>query len=159
MTPRQYSGRFRAGFAFAVSITIPALCTAHRGPQPDPTKAAPPSVYSNPRSGPDDPRIGLKPGLFDAGEAIFGLQKIATLQKPPGFAPDPNAPEPTSTPALSTPTSPLSVTISSWGTITASTSTTSITPPRSSSALRSSVPADRATSPSTATCSSCRPKL
>jgi hypothetical protein len=54
----------------------------------------PPSVYSNPRSGPDDPRIGLKPGLYDAGEAIFGLQKIASLQKPPGFAADPNAPEP-----------------------------------------------------------------
>src|SRR5580693_5286692 len=94
MTLRGYSGCFRAGFAFAVSIAIPALCTAQRGPQPDPTKAAPPSVYSNPRSGPDDPRIGLKPGLFDAGEAIFGLQKIASLQKPPGFAPDPNAPEP-----------------------------------------------------------------
>jgi hypothetical protein len=94
MTLRRYSGRFRAGFAFAVSLAVPALCTAQRGPQPDPTKAAPPSVYSNPRSGPDDPRIGLKPGLFDAGEAIFGLQKIASLQKPPGFAPDPNAPEP-----------------------------------------------------------------
>jgi hypothetical protein len=59
----------------------------------------PPSVYSNPRSGPDDPRIGLKPGLYDAGEAIFGLEKIATLQKPPGFAPDPNAPEPPPPPA------------------------------------------------------------
>jgi hypothetical protein len=94
MIPRRYSGRFRAGFAFAASLTIPALCTAQRGPQPDPTKAAPPSVYSNPRAGADDPRIGLKPGLFDAGEAIFGLQKIASLQKPPGFAPDPNAPEP-----------------------------------------------------------------
>jgi hypothetical protein len=94
MTPKRYSGRLRAGFAFAVSLTVPALCTAQRGPQPDPTKAAPPTVYSNPRSGPDDPRIGLKPGLFDAGEAIFGLEKIASLQKPPGFAPDPNAPPP-----------------------------------------------------------------
>jgi hypothetical protein len=94
MTPRRYSGRFRAGFAFAAALTIPALCTAQRGPQPDPSKALPPTVYSNPRSGPDDPRIGLKPGLYDAGEAIFGLQKVATLQKPPGFAPDPNAPEP-----------------------------------------------------------------
>ena len=34
-----------------------------------------------------------------AGEAIFGLQKIASLQKPPGFAPDPNAPEPPPPPA------------------------------------------------------------
>src|SRR5579872_4469084 len=99
MTPRRYSGRFRGGFAFVVSLALPALCTAQRGPQPDPTKAAPPSVYSNPRSGPDDPRIGLKPGLYDAGEAIFGLQKIASLQKPPGFAPDPNAPEPPPPPA------------------------------------------------------------
>src|ERR1700693_5252701 len=99
MTLRRYSGHFRAGFAFAVSIAIPALCIAQRGPQPDPAKAGPPSVYATPRPGPDDPRIGLKPGLFDAGEAIFGLQKIASLQKPPGFAPDPNAPEPPPPPA------------------------------------------------------------
>jgi len=99
MTLRRYSARFRAGFVFAAAITIPALCTAQRGPQPDPTKALPPTVYSNPRSGPDDPRIGLKPGLYDAGEAIFGLEKIASLQKPPGFAADPNAPEPPTPPA------------------------------------------------------------
>jgi hypothetical protein len=83
-----------AGIALAAFLTVPALCIAQRGPQPDPTKAAPPSVYSNPRSGPDDPRIGLKPGLYDAGEAIFGLQKVASMPKPAGFAPDPNAPEP-----------------------------------------------------------------
>jgi hypothetical protein len=99
MTPRRYSSSVRSGFAFAAALTLPALCTAQRGPQPDPTKALPPSVYSNPRSGPDDPRIGLKPGLFDAGEAIFGLEKIASLQKPPGFAPDPNAPPPPPPPA------------------------------------------------------------
>ena len=103
MTPRRSSGRVRTGLALAASLTVPALSTAQqRPPQPDPTKAAPPSVYSNPRSGPDDPRIGLKPGLYDAGEAIFGLQKVASLQKPPGFAPDPNAPEPA--PAATPPT-------------------------------------------------------
>ncbi len=51
----------------------------------------------NPRSAPDDPRIGLKAGLYDAGEAASGLQLLATLPKPPGFAPvkpDPNAPVP-----------------------------------------------------------------
>jgi hypothetical protein len=99
MTIRRYPGCFRASFVFAASLTLPMLCSAQRGPQPDPTKAAPPSVYSNPRSGPDDPRIGLKPGLYDAGEAIFGLQKVATLQKPPGFAADPNAPPPPPPPA------------------------------------------------------------
>src|ERR1700722_18533839 len=94
MTTGLYSGRFRAGAALAAFMTVPALGIAQRGPQPDPTKALPPSVYSNPRSGADDPRIGLKPGLYDAGEAISGLEKIASIQKPPGFAPDPNAPPP-----------------------------------------------------------------
>ena len=56
--------------------------------QPDPSKALPPTVYSNPRADADDPRIGLKPGLYDAGEAIFGLEKVAGLPKPVGFAPD-----------------------------------------------------------------------
>jgi hypothetical protein len=51
----------------------------------------------NPRSGTDDPRIGLKAGLYDAAEAAFGLERLASLPKPPGFAPirqDPNAPAP-----------------------------------------------------------------
>src|SRR5580658_4341789 len=98
MTQRRYSSRFRASCALA-ALTLCSLSSAQRGPQPDPTKAAPPSVYSNPRSGADDPRIGLKPGLYDAGEAISGLQKVASMQKPPGFAPDPNAPEPPPPPA------------------------------------------------------------
>ncbi len=45
----------------------------------------------NPRSAPDDPRIGLKPGLYDAGEAAFGLERLASLPKPPGFSPENNA--------------------------------------------------------------------
>ena len=93
MISGRYSGRMRAGFALAASVALPALGIAQRGPQPDPSKAAPPSVYSNPRAT-DDPRVGLKAGVSDAGEAIFGLQKIASLPKPPGFAPDPNAPPP-----------------------------------------------------------------
>jgi hypothetical protein len=51
----------------------------------------------NPRAASDDPRIGLKAGLYDAGEAAFGLELVASLPKPPGFAPvppDPNAPVP-----------------------------------------------------------------
>ena len=45
------------------------------------------TVYSNPRAAADDPRVGLKGGLYDAGEAASGLEKIASLPKPPGFAP------------------------------------------------------------------------
>ena len=51
------------------------------------TNATAPTVYSNPRASSDDPRVGLKAGLYDAGEAIFGLVKLASLPKPPGFAP------------------------------------------------------------------------
>lgn len=73
----------------------PGAQQAQPGPggrvQPDPSKALPPKVYSNPRSGPEDPRIGLKPGFHDAGEAISGLEKVGSLPKPPGFAPDSNA--------------------------------------------------------------------
>ena len=52
-----------------------------------PVNAPPPAVYTNPRAPADDPRIGLKAGLYDAGEAAFGIQKVMSLPKPPGFAP------------------------------------------------------------------------
>jgi Domain of Unknown Function (DUF1080) len=43
-----------------------------------------------------DPRVGLKAGLTDAGQAALGMELIASLPKPPGFY-DPKAPagEPT----------------------------------------------------------------
>ena len=39
----------------------------------------------------NDPRVGLKPGLHDAGEAARNIEKIANLAKPEGFF-DPKAP-------------------------------------------------------------------
>lgn len=77
-----------AGIVSAQNAPPPAQAAAPAGGarvQPDPSKALPPSVYSNPRAT-DDPRVGLKPGLYDAGEAISGLQKVASVAKPPGFA-------------------------------------------------------------------------
>src|SRR5579864_6180839 len=65
----------------AVSVFFPILCAGQN------KVAAPSTVYSNPRASSDDPRIGLKAGLYDAGEAVFGLEKLASLPKPPGFAP------------------------------------------------------------------------
>jgi hypothetical protein len=44
-----------------------------------------------------DPRVGLKPGLRDAGEAAKNMERIATLPKPEGFF-DPKAPGGTPTP-------------------------------------------------------------
>jgi hypothetical protein len=38
-----------------------------------------------------DPRVGLKPGLHDAGEAAWNLERIVNLPKPDGFF-DPKAP-------------------------------------------------------------------
>jgi hypothetical protein len=38
-----------------------------------------------------DPRVGLKAGLRDAGEAARNMDRIATVPKPQGFF-DPNAP-------------------------------------------------------------------
>ena len=39
----------------------------------------------------DDPRAGLKPGLTDAGVAIWNMELVASLPKPPGFV-DPRNP-------------------------------------------------------------------
>ena len=38
-----------------------------------------------------DPRVGLKAGLHDAGEAAWNLERIVNLPKPEGFF-DPKAP-------------------------------------------------------------------
>src|SRR5271168_1547560 len=45
-----------------------------------------PTVYNNPQL-PNDPRVGLKGGVFDAAVANFGMDLVVNLPKPPGFAP------------------------------------------------------------------------
>ena len=42
-------------------------------------------------AGKPDPRVGLKAGFHDAGEAAFNLERIASLPKPDGFF-DPSKP-------------------------------------------------------------------
>jgi len=64
--------------AVALFACFPALCSAQDNS----------SVFTNPRAGADDPRVGLKAGLYDAGEASLGMQRLASLPKPAGFAPD-----------------------------------------------------------------------
>ena len=85
--------------SLALSAIFPVLCAAQNSTPASGRLAAP----SNARAT-DDPRIGLKAGLYDAGEAISGLEKLASIPKPPGFAPgnfipnpvmpDPEPPEP-----------------------------------------------------------------
>jgi hypothetical protein len=57
------------------------------------------SVYVNPRAGSDDPRIGLKVGVQDAGQAAFGLQLLTAIPKPAVFDPPPPPPPPAGSPA------------------------------------------------------------
>jgi hypothetical protein len=45
-----------------------------------------------------DPRVGLKPGLKDAGVAAMNMELVASLPKPPGFF-DPKAPAGATTPS------------------------------------------------------------
>jgi hypothetical protein len=64
--------------ALALFVAFPAFSAGQNNP----------SVYTNPRAGTDDPRVGLKAGLYDAGEASSGMQRLVSLPKPAGFAPD-----------------------------------------------------------------------
>jgi hypothetical protein len=76
--------RCAAPLSLALSVIFPVFGVAQTSPTPAPSTT---SVFSNPRAAADDPRIGLKGGLYDAGEAASGLERLASLPKPPGFAP------------------------------------------------------------------------
>ncbi len=67
-------------------------------PAPDAKPPAPPADPFAPQPAPplpagmtgsttNDPRVGLKPGLYDAGEAAMGMVRLASLRKPPAFSP------------------------------------------------------------------------
>ncbi len=64
----------RATFALASLVSIATI---------SPAQTAAPQAK--------DPRVGLKAGLQDAGEAAFGLVHLTSLGKPAGFAPPPPA--------------------------------------------------------------------
>jgi hypothetical protein len=88
-----------AAAVLALSLGFAALSAAQQPQNQAPPTPPEPKVYYNPRSGPDDPRVGLKAGLYDAGEAIFGMEKVASLPKPSGFAPGDSAGAPAPAPA------------------------------------------------------------
>jgi hypothetical protein len=88
---RSISSRFTLTLALCLSAA--GLCaaqttTAASASPAAKTPPAPPSVFVNARSGPDDPRVGLKGGLYDANTAILGMKLVMTTPKPAGFAPD-----------------------------------------------------------------------
>ena len=73
----------------ALSFCLTAACSA-QGPAGN--------TFVNPRAGADDPRIGLKPGMHDAGEAASGLQLLTAVPKPAVFDPPPPPPPPAGSP-------------------------------------------------------------
>jgi len=85
----------RSALTLALSVFFPVLGLAQTAAAPAaparppevPPNPPPSTVYVNPRSGPDDPRVGLKGGLYDAAEVSFGLEHLASVPKPTGFAP------------------------------------------------------------------------
>ena len=78
---------------------------------------------------PRDPRIGLKPGLHDAGQAARNMELVASLPKPEGFY-DPKMPAGEPTPAETNEATPPSPQATRDNTVTGSSS-----PTRSSSSL------------------------
>ena len=91
-----FSCSIRTMLVLALAVFAVETCVAQTAatepaaPPPATTKPVytPPAVFVNPRSGPDDPRVGLKGGLYDAATAIAGMQLVLTTPKPAGFAPD-----------------------------------------------------------------------
>jgi len=81
-------GRRALAATGVLGITI-ALLSPVLGAQA-PAQATPPGAPAAPQGSPDDPRVGLKPGVTDAGAAARGMELIASLPRPAGFD-DPGA--------------------------------------------------------------------
>ncbi|HEY0969742.1 MAG TPA: hypothetical protein VGE02_02070 [Gemmatimonadales bacterium] len=69
-----------AGLLSAAACAPPATTTS--APTPAPTAAATPAAGA--ASG-ADPRVGLRAGLHDAGEAVWNLRVLAEVPQPPAF--------------------------------------------------------------------------
>jgi len=92
----------KAVVALAVGLSAVALAKAGLSPVALAKGEVPLATVQQPPVAPagaarsTDPRVGLKPGLKDAGKVARNLELVASLAKPPGFF-DPNMPagEPT----------------------------------------------------------------
>jgi hypothetical protein len=71
----------------AACATAPPVVTVPTTPGPQPPQAEPAPTAAGAR----DPRVGLRPGLTDAGEAIHNMRHVAHLPRPAGFH-NPDAP-------------------------------------------------------------------
>ena len=72
----------RAFITFSFIFLALVSTTIAQQQQPKPAPTLPPGMTG---SNPDDPRSKLKPGIFDAGEAAFGMKHLALFKKPDTF--------------------------------------------------------------------------
>ena len=72
-----------------------AVVMSFQGRAQEPAKA--PAAERSAAASASDPRVGLKAGFRDAGEAISNLERVSSLPKPEGFF-DPKLPAGDATP-------------------------------------------------------------
>jgi hypothetical protein len=82
-----------ASAAFAATFGFSGAVALHAQQNPFAPQPAPPLPAGMTGSNTDDPRVGLKPGMYDAGEASMGMEHIALLKKPDAFSLPSNDPE------------------------------------------------------------------
>ncbi len=73
------------GLLHAQTPTPPAAKAAPAEEDPFAPQPAPPLPPGMTGSTTNDPRVGLKPGLYDAGETAMGMEHVAFIKKPTAF--------------------------------------------------------------------------
>ena len=79
-------------FASTLMFSFPSIASGQEG-NPFALQPAPPLPAGMTGSSTNDPRVGLKAGMYDAGEAAMGLEHIALLKKPEAFSLPSNDPD------------------------------------------------------------------
>jgi hypothetical protein len=83
--------KFVVAGCLCVSAAFGGVLVGRAQERPVPPTAQGPAAVKVEGSTLNDPRVGLKPGFHDAGEAAKNLERVASLPKPEGFF-DPKAP-------------------------------------------------------------------
>ena len=83
-----------AGATFAATLLFSGATSvfAQEG-NPFGLQPAPPLPAGMTGSTTNDPRVGLKPGMYDAGEAAMGMEHLALIKKPDAFSLPSNDPD------------------------------------------------------------------
>jgi hypothetical protein len=83
----------QAPAAQATPAPAPAAKPDAEEENPFAPQAAPPLPPGMTGSTMNDPRVGLKPGMYDAGEAAMGMEHVTFLKKPSAFQLAPTGPD------------------------------------------------------------------